>query len=435
MYQVPLTRQEIHEFGLREGIIGHGDPAEAVSENANNGYLGKALGVILDAHDRKKKGKNPAMTGRVGLNPREERIMDPQTYLSACIEKADGIMNPVWSEDTEDFLGSYSESDVDTFAEVPKGEICIGGLMSGGIAGYDKTGRMIVSWEGSTESTRRWEAVYDDAGRVEGIRIFYGVTPRKFDGSIGYVKALEYDLTGQDRRAISSIRPGIHTDYDESFNQDHNNDWSPCDRKTVDGVPIWIVDQHYQPSSQMSGRVELSDFLNNIYDRFGVTRKVGILDATWGEETLGQKIALYSGDQQIDDVPIYAYMCLAELVSLGGTGGSSDLFKDMTNLSGSADAYFNRFFVNFSNLGIVSTDGPTTPVIVDNGPGYTSPRMRENPDGSVDLATENGGSEKLCVGSPPIQWDDVTYTLNDLAGLTVDLSERKQNNSEIFLDE
>lgn len=109
-------------------------------------------------------------------------------------------------------------------------------------------------------------------------------------------------------------------------------------------------------------RIELSDFIANIYERYNVTRQEGFSKSARYSDKLKIDIPLFKEEKQIPAIPLYAYMCLNELQRLG-SAKYSDLFKDIDTLSGAANGIINQTLAVFANLGVVSTTSTTMPII------------------------------------------------------------------------
>ena len=165
-------------------------------------------------------------------------------------------------------------------------------------------------------------------------------------------------------------------------------------------------------------KVELTDFVANIYERFGLTREEGIAKAIIGSEKTRIKVPVYKGEKHIDDMPLSAYMILAELDSLGKTARVPEMFKDV-DLSGFTDGYVSGILACLATRGFVETEAPISLVVLSEDKEES--RHIQYPDGSTHVVYRDGSSRCLSVGGPPPGLSTNVYKLKDLKPYNVRL--------------
>jgi len=171
--------------------------------------------------------------------------------------------------------------------------------------------------------------------------------------------------------------------------------------------------------------VELTDFIENIYDRFGLNREEGIGEALFGSKRTDVNIPLYRGEEHIDDMPLRAYMVLAELSSLGGQATVPDMFKG-AEMSGSMDGAISGLLacLAYESRNLVETNAQLSPVVLSEHVDEDGKKIQhvEHPDGSTHMVSEDGRSRGLTVGGPPQGLTTNRYRLNDLSPYHVKLN-------------
>ena len=165
--------------------------------------------------------------------------------------------------------------------------------------------------------------------------------------------------------------------------------------------------------------IKLTDFIENVYEIFGLTREEGIGEAIWGSKRTDVYIPVYKGERHIDDMPLSAYMTLAELNILGGNARSSELFKDV-DLSGYSDGHISGLLACLATRGFVQTNAQTSPVVLAEGKDGN--RHIQKPDGSTHIVHPDGTSQGISVGGPPPGSSTNEYMLNDLKPYHVELA-------------
>jgi hypothetical protein len=152
-------------------------------------------------------------------------------------------------------------------------------------------------------------------------------------------------------------------------------------------------------------RVELSDFVANIYERYQLSGNSGFSRAYWD---IRDRIQLYHHDKFIDEIPVYGYICLNELQRVGPSTYLG-LFKDNPHFSGSTMGVINSALVWFSNKGIVSAEGLSEDKVI----------LRDRTVISDGITIQNNGFR--IAGHEPVEWKNTIYKLNDLTGYWVDI--------------
>jgi len=173
-------------------------------------------------------------------------------------------------------------------------------------------------------------------------------------------------------------------------------------------------------------RIELTDFINGVYENYDTNRSEGVGRAIWGDSQLSVSIPLYRGDVHVDNFPLSAFMFLAELHSKGGSAKVSELFSDV-DLPGYADGFINATLVVLTNRGLVTTDGPTTPVVLKEENGY---QLIQNPDGSIFSRSPDGKTTGISIGAAPTESMSATYRLNDMSRYQVELGVGSKTSEE-----
>ena len=158
-------------------------------------------------------------------------------------------------------------------------------------------------------------------------------------------------------------------------------------------------------------RIELTHFIGNVYERFSLTRENGIVEGIWGSARTSVRIPVYEGEKHIDDMPLTAYMILAELNYLGGTVKVPDMFRNF-DLSGFSDGYISGLLSCLAKRGFVETNAQTSPRVISEM--RNGIRHIQNPDGSTHLIEANGRSHPISVGLPPQGLSTNEYRLKDL---------------------
>jgi|SRR3989344_5336531 len=165
--------------------------------------------------------------------------------------------------------------------------------------------------------------------------------------------------------------------------------------------------------------IQLTDFVANIYGRFGLTREKGIEKAIYGSTITSVNIPVYKGQEHIDNMPLSAYMVLAELNYLGGTAIVPDMFSNVDSLSGFANGYLSGVLACLAKRGFVETNAPTSPIVISEGTDGS--RHIEKPDGSSYVLFKDGSSQGICIGGPPRGLSTSVYHLKDLKPYHVQL--------------
>nr|MBA4405050.1 hypothetical protein [Nanoarchaeum sp.] len=158
--------------------------------------------------------------------------------------------------------------------------------------------------------------------------------------------------------------------------------------------------------------IELTDFIGNIYERFGLIRKDGIVESIWGSERTRVNIPVYERNRHIDNMPLTAYMVLAELDYLGGRARVPDMFNDC-GLSGSMNGHIAGILACLARRNFIETNASISArVLSEMGNGI---KHIETPDGCTHLLTKGGIVRHISTGGPPTGMFANLYMLKDLS--------------------